>query len=346
MYKFSLKNYSVLYVLFFVLVFLSPHFFPNSYAHLEQSSSGGVMEGKYYSYIGFEPRNPLPGENSKIIFSIQDEYGNDLYDLETMLEIYSANMEKRLFYEPWKKRIVGDFEVPFVFEDRGTYQIVLSISDENNLKEHVISPRQIPSSSSSCDCTRVLFNVSVSENWNTIWNSLMVIVVILPFGVFGFAMLNNYKNKTSKQKLGKYETLRYVMMFLALAGGMIHLSVYIDHAPLRIEYGMFLLLAAISQIGFGLLLLSVLLTASIASQKNPQILRKRNTAVYLFGLFGTFVLLGLYIYAVSFPPPLSPENHPEHVDLSGIIAKSLEMSLVGVIVYVLYLENRVRQIML
>ncbi|WP_238523174.1 hypothetical protein [Nitrosopumilus maritimus] len=304
------------------------------------------MEGKYYSYIGFEPRNPTPGENSKIIFSIQDEHGNDLYELETMLEIYSTNMEKRLFYEPWTKRAIGDFEIPYVFEDKGTYQIVLSISEKNNTKEHVMPPRQIPSSSFNCDCTRVLFNVSVSENWNTIWNSLMVIVVILPFGVFGYALLNNYKNKTSKRKLGRYETLRYIMMFLALSGGVIHLSVYVDHVPLRIEYGMFLLLAAISQIGFGVLLLSVLLTDSTGMQKNTCILRRRNTTVYLFGLLGSLVLLGLYIYAVNFTPPLSPENHPEHIEISGIVAKSLEISLIGVILYVLYLENKIKQIML
>lgn len=314
---------------------------PNSYAHLEQSSSGGVMEGDYFSYVGFDPRNPAPDEPTKIIFSIQDENGNDMYDLETMVEIYSNSMGKRIFYEPWREQSIGDFEMPFIFEQSGTYQIVLSISEVNNPKEHVVSPRPSPSSSSDCDCTRVMFNVSISEDWNNIWTSLMVVILVLPFSVFGYAMWNNYKNKkNSNQKLSRHETLRYVIMLLAFAGGLIHLSIYVDHAPLRIEYGIFLLLAAISQIGFGVLLLSTVLFDSNKSQKELELSHRRNLAIYLFGLVGSGVLIGLYIYAVSFPPPLSPENHPEHVDVAGIIAKILELSLIGAIVYVMKLENR------
>ncbi len=316
-------------------------FLPISYAHLEQSSSGGVMQGNYFSYIGFDPRNPAPDEPVKIIFSIQDENGNDLYDIQTMVEIYSDSMEKRIFYEPWREQNIGDFETPFVFEKSGTHQIILSISEEDNLQEHVVAPRSIPSSSLDCDCTRVLFNVSVSENWDNIWNSLMVVILVLPFSVFGYAMWNNYKNKTdSKQKLSKHETLRYVVMFLAFAGGIIHLSIYVDHAPLRVEYGMFLLLTAISQIGFGVLVLSIVLFTPNMSQKELRIIHRRNTAVYLFGIIGSAILIGLYLYAITFTPPLSPENHPEHIDIAGILAKSLEIALIGVIVYVMNLEHK------
>jgi hypothetical protein len=316
-------------------------FLPISYAHLEQSSSGGVMQGNYFSYIGFDPRNPAPDEPVKIIFSIQDENGNDLYDIQTMVEIYSDSMEKRIFYEPWREQNIGDFEIPFVFEKSGTHQIILSISEEDNLQEHVVAPRSIPSSSLDCDCTRVLFNVSVSENWDNIWNSLMVVILVLPFSVFGYAMWNNYKNKkNSKQKLSKHETLRYVVMFLAFAGGIIHLSIYVDHAPLRVEYGMFLLLTAISQIGFGVLVLSTVLFTPNMSQKELRIIHRRNTAVYLFGIIGSAILIGLYLYAITFTPPLSPENHPEHIDIAGILAKSLEIALIGVIVYVMNLEHK------
>lgn len=340
LYEFYLKKQIKLIFFCFSLLFLS-FYLPNSYAHLERSSSGGIMEGGYFSYIGFEPRNPYPGEFTKIIFSIQDENGNDIYDIETMVEIYSKNMEKRLFYEPWKSQTIGDFEIPFVFEELGAHQIVLSISDEYNDQEHVVSPRQIPFSSSDCNCTRMLFNVSVSENWGSIWNSLMVFILVLPFSVFGYAMWNNYKNKrNSNQKLSRYETLRYVIMFLAFAGGIIHLSIYVDHAPLRVEYGMFLLLTAISQIGFGVLVLSTVLFAPNMSQKELRIIHHRNITIYLFGIIGSAVLIGLYIYAVSYPPPLSPENHPEDTDIAGIIAKSLEIVLIGVIVYVMNLERK------
>jgi hypothetical protein len=331
-------------IIFIFSLLILPFVFPNSYAHLEQSSSGGVMQGNYFSYIGFDPRNPAPNEHVEIIFSIQDKNGNDMHDIETMVEIYSDSMEKRIFYEPWNFQDIGDFEIPFVFEKSGAYQIILSVSEVNNLKEHVVSPRFMPSSSSDCDCTRVLFNVSVSENWNNIWTSLMVVILVLPFSVFGYAMWINYKNKqNSNQKLSRHETLRYVIMFLAFAGGLIHLSIYIDHAPIRIEYGIFLLLAAISQIGFGVLLLSTVLFVPKISQKSLINYHHRNLAIYLFGLIGSAVLVGLYIYAVSYPPPLSPESHPEHIDMAGIIAKILELSLIGVIVYVMKLENRLVQ---
>jgi len=333
-------------IIIFVFTLLSFSIIPtNSYAHLEKSSSGGVMEGKYNIFIGFEPRYPSPGESTKITFSIQDFDGNDMYDIETMVEIYSTNMENRIFYESWNEQKIGDFEIPFIFENIGTYQIILWISEDGNLKEHVVPLRQIPSSLSECDCTRVLFNVSVSETWKDIWNSLMVIIVVLPCSVFGYAMWKNYKNKEkSNQKTSKHETLRYVIMFLAFAGGMIHLSIYVDHVPLRVEYGLFLLLAAISQIGFGVLFLSTLLFDSNVQQKEFRSIYRRNIAVYLFGLIGSVVLLGLYIYSVSYPPPLSPENHPEIIGIAGIVAKTLEISLIGVITYVMFLENKLNRL--
>lgn len=343
--KFYFKKQIKIIIIFSTLLFLTSNFFPNSHAHLERSSAGGVMMGQYYSYIGFEPRNPTPEETTKIIFSIQDENWNDVYNIETMVEIYSANMEKRLFFEPWKARNVGDFELPFIFEKSGTYQIVLSISEKNNIKEQFPPPRMIPSSSFDCDCIRVLFNISVSEDWNNIWNSLMIIILVLPFSVFGYAMWNNYQNKrNSKQKLGKYETLRYVITLLAFAGGLIHLAIYVDHAPLRVEYGLFLLLAAISQIGFGALVLSTLLFSSNLFQTDFRNFHRRNLAIYLFGLIGSIILIGLYVYTVNFSLPLSPENYSEKIEVAGIFAKVLEMSLIGVILYVMYWENKLKQV--
>lgn len=336
MFIFLEKKFLLSAVLFSLL------FFPvlsNSYAHLEHGSSGGVMQGKYFTFIGLDPKSPSPGIPAKIIFSIQDENANDVYDIETMVEIYSSNMEKRLFYQPWTVQHIGDFDVPFVFEDPGAYQIVLSVSEDDNPKKHVVSPRQTPSSSSDCNCTRMLFNVSVSETWDVIWNSLMVIIVVLPFSVFGYAMWKNYRN--INEKLSVYETLRYAIMFLAFAGGLIHLSIYVDHVPLRIEYGLFLLLAAISQIGFGVLSLSTLLFDT--ARQEPESTYRRNMAIYFFGLIGSAVLIGLYVYAISYPPPLSPENHPEHIDIAGISAKALEISLIGVIVYVINHERMRRK---
>lgn len=47
----------------------------------------------------------------------------------------------------------------------------------------------------------------------------------------------------------------------------------------------------------------------------------------LFGLAGTAVLIGLYVYTVIFPPPFSPTNQPEEIGIDGVIAKSLETYL-------------------
>jgi hypothetical protein len=63
-------------------------------------------------------------------------------------------------------------------------------------------------------------------------------------------------------------------------------------------------------------------------------------AVNLFGLVGTAVLLGLYAYSVTLPPPLSPTGVPESVDIAGILAKSVEVFTVIGIVYLMRLEKR------
>ena len=62
--------------------------------------------------------------------------------------------------------------------------------------------------------------------------------------------------------------------------------------------------------------------------------------VNLFGLIGTGVLVGLYIYVVLFPPPLSPTNAPEIVDIAGILAKTVELLLIGGIVSLMIWEKR------
>lgn len=342
--NFCLKKTSICFMVFAVL-FL-PSIIPNSFAHLEQSSSGGVIAGKYFSYIGFEPRNPIPGEFTKMIFSVQDEQGNDLFNIQTMVEIYDVNEEKRIFLETWKNQKIGDFETNFAFEEPGTYQIVLSISEENTQKEHVTPPRQALSSTLDCNCTRALFNISISEYWDDVWSLLLVVIIVLPASIFGYAMLMNFKNKAKFQKkLSRQEILQYVIVFLAIAGGLVHLSIYVDHVPLRIEYGIFLLLAAITQIGFGVLFLSILFIDSNIMEKRFQDFNyHRFQAINLFGLVGSGVLLGLYTYAVSFIPPLSPENHPEEIELVGVIAKSLEISLMVIIAYIMIWAKKLKQI--
>jgi membrane protease YdiL (CAAX protease family) len=169
----------------------------------------------------------------------------------------------------------------------------------------------------------------------------MIVAIILVCTVFGMAVAMNYlKNKTDKKQQTTREVLNYFVVFLAIAGGLIHMSIYIEHAPLRIEYAMFLLLAAISQVGFGVLFLTVLMfessTEIIKSGKSNY---KKNIMIYLFGLIGSVILVGLYTYVVTFSLPLSSYPDPEHIEISGIIAKSLEISLIVIISYLLYYEH-------
>ncbi|MFY9794226.1 MAG: hypothetical protein WAJ93_00900, partial [Candidatus Nitrosopolaris sp.] len=67
---------------------------------------------------------------------------------------------------------------------------------------------------------------------------------------------------------------------------------------------------------------------------------KKSAILNLFGLIGSSVLLGLYIYSVALPPPLSPINRPEAVDVAGILDKSLEVVLIIGIVYLMRLEKK------
>jgi len=67
---------------------------------------------------------------------------------------------------------------------------------------------------------------------------------------------------------------------------------------------------------------------------------RKTIIINLFGLLGTGVLIGLYTYSVIFPPPLSPSNEPEEIDLAGILDKSLEIFLFGGIIYLMKWEKK------
>lgn len=78
---------------------------PQSYAHLEHSARYNgqmTLTDKYYVYQALEPEYARPGEPSQIIFSIQNMDGNDVYDTETMVEIYQYD-GTRIQYYPWAK---------------------------------------------------------------------------------------------------------------------------------------------------------------------------------------------------------------------------------------------------
>lgn len=320
---------------------------PQSYAHLEHSARyNGQMAiiDKYYVYQALEPEYARPGEPSQIIFSIQDMDGNDVYDIETMVEIYQFT-GNRIQYYPWAKQTVGDFSVPYTFKDQGVYQIVISIADDRINQDRAVVPRSILGDTGGCNCQRTIFNVSISENFGTVYNSAMTVVAILPLTVLGLVLGFNYKDKKRKglySNLSKQEILKYAMMFLGLAGGIIHLAVYSEHASVRLAYSVFLLIAGSTQVAYGVMYVLITLyeTAGAESKESAKTHYCKTVAVNLIGLIGTVILLGLYTYVVIFPPPLSPNNMPQAIDFGGILAKSVEVPLVIGITYLMIWEKK------
>jgi MFS family permease len=179
--------------------------------------------------------------------------------------------------------------------------------------------------------------------------SLLVTLALLGI-VLGITFRNRMKNKKEETangslsaKLSAKEYLKYAVMLVAIAGGIVHLMVYSMHASLRLEYSIFLISAGGMQVAYGVLYTFVTITtAEQLTTKNREYAKRqyrRTLYVNIFGLVGSCVLLGLYTYSVIFPPPLSPTNVPDKVELAGVLAKSLEAFLVIGIVYLIRWEK-------
>lgn len=315
-----------------------------AYAHFDHFShynGRGDGVGQYYVYEALEPDYAGPGEPAAIMFSVQDHDGRDTYNLETMVEIYSSSGERVKAF-PWTKQDVGDFTVFYTFPQVGSYQIVLSIADGPVNTNSIDPPRGTLGSASGCNCERLIFNVSISQGFGTIYNTTLAIAVFGPLAIFGAVLGLTYR---SKKKSGRFasapgDTMRYIVTLAAIAGGLVHFAIYSGHASLRIEYSIFLIVAGGMQVTYGILYTLMTLNASTAGKAKPQDHYRKTVAVNLFGLVGTAVLLGLYAYSVTLPPPLSPTGLPESVDVAGILAKSVEVFTVIGIVYLMRLEKR------
>ena len=330
---------------------LLPFFFSTgpAYAHFEHFAhynNRGDEVGRYYAYEQLEPEYAGPNEPVAIMFSVQDRDDHDTYNINTMVEIYSAKTGERLEAWPWTKQEIGDFQVFYNFPEIGNYQIVLSVAKEGGSVNPtgIDAPRTALSAITGCNCYRTIFNVSISNNFGMIWNTTMLLAFIVPLSVFGSVLAWNYRSRIKSgrryQSSGEQsETAKYVVMLAAVAGGIVHLAVYAEHASLRLEYSIFLLVAGVVQIAYGVAYTVLTLAGQGTNESAHQHYRK-TLAVNLFGLVGTGVLLGLYAYAVTFPPPLSPNNVPEDIDTAGILAKAIEVFTVIGIVYIMRLEKQ------
>ena len=321
-----------------------------AYAHFEHfthyNNRGGDV-GPYYAYEALEPEYAAPNEPIAVMFSVQDLDGRDTYNIDTMVEIYSATTGERLKAWPWTRQEIGDFQVFYNFPELGSYQIVLSVANDGNNPANlngIDQPRETLSSTAGCNCDRVIFNVSITKNFGTIWYTMMLISVSLPLSVLGGVLVWNYRRRVIK-KSGMYgtrtqgDTARYIIMLAAIAGGIVHLAVYAEHASLRLEYSIFLLVAAGMQIVYGVAYTLLTLAGQAANESAHKYYQKK-VAVNLFGLVGTGVLIALYAYSVILPPPLSPNDRPESIDIAGILAKAIEVFTVIGIVYLMRLEKQ------
>jgi hypothetical protein len=335
--------------------------------------------GDYISYIALEPEYGTTEHPGRLTFSVQDFEGNDIYNISTMVEVYDPINGKRIHLFPWTFRDVGDFHLFYQFPKKGSYQIVLSIRDNAegtssiNYGESISGlsvepPRSILGDISNCGCTRTIFNISIANTFGTIQNSLFLICIMSPLVLLGVVLSKNYyKRKVMRKRrenngssdtspdpwdnqnnvktgivdsAGKKEFIKYTIMLLALAGGIVHLIVFPQHGSLHVYYSIFLLAAAGGQVAYGVLYFLVMLSKPFYEMpiKNGGEIRStylNNMAVNLFGFIGTAVLVGLYIYVLFFPPPLSPTNQPEEIDIAGILAKSLEVTLLIGIAFII-----------
>jgi heme/copper-type cytochrome/quinol oxidase subunit 3 len=331
---------------------------PKSYAHfghLAHYNTGGVGMGKYYINEQIDPEYTRSGQPSKIRFSIQDTNGNDVYNIVTMVEIYSESTGERVNAYPWTKQDTGDFDLYYVFPRVGLYEIVISIADGANSNRVNLygldPPRSILSSNLNCNCDRAVFNMSVSDNFGNIFNSAVFVGIISAIVVFGVVLVFKYRKRAKLrssgsnlyQNLTKNEVIKYSVLLLAISSGIVHLAVYSEHGGLRIEYSIFLLTAGATQIAYSMLYILLTITDQSSTGQSREFAKlyyRKSVIINLFGLIGSSVLLGLYAYSVTLPPPLSPNNVPEDIDFGGILDKALELALVIGIVYLMRSEKR------
>ncbi len=333
---------AVLLTAFLVLMFAAS--IPVAYGHFDHfahynARGGGV--GEYYVFMQLEPDYTPPGEPAAILFSVQDREGRDTYNIQTMVEVYASSGDRLQAY-PWTMRESGDFEVYYTFSERGSYQVVLSISDGEVNSNAIDPPRTTLVSRAGCNCERLIFNVAISDIFGTIYVSTIAGAVFAPLALFGAVLGLTYR---SRKKSGKFvsspgDTMRYIVTFAAIAGGLVHFAVYSGHASLRIEYSIFLIAAGGMQVTYGVLYTMLTLVSPTTGRASPRHHYRKTLAVNLFGLVGTAILLGLYAYTVTVTPPLSPNQGPEDVDVAGILAKSVEVFVVVGIVYLMRLEKK------
>lgn len=310
---------------------------PGAFAHLEHLPHYNGMQTSIENYIiqqSLEPEYAAPGEVTEITFSVQDNRGNDIENVETMVEIYESS-GKRVYVLPWTARDTGDFVLFYTFPEASNYQLVLSIANGPVNHNNIDPPRSIITSPAGCNCERVISNINISTSFGLISSSTMLAALILACTVAGSVLWMNYHRGTLREKKDYRRLLKYAVMLAAIGGGTLHIVIFAAHATIRLEYSIFLIVAGGMQVTYGMLYAFITLNTPTVGTRCH-----KSMAINLFGLAGTAILIGLYTYSLVFPQPLSPTGQPEDLSLEGILAKSLEIFLVAGILYLIRSERK------
>lgn len=96
---------------------------PITFAHLSHTPhyNGGSNRdgmGKYYPYMALDPEYAAPNQPTQITFSVQDFDGKDVYNIETMVEIYQESTGDRVkgFPGPFKILEISAFITSFLIQ--------------------------------------------------------------------------------------------------------------------------------------------------------------------------------------------------------------------------------------
>ena len=315
---------------------------PTAFAHLSHLPHyNGMQRGveNYLIHQALEPEYAGPGQLTAIIFSIQDHNGNDTTDVETMVEIYASSGERVKAF-PWTKHDIGDFVLYYTFPQAGNYHLIVSVANGPVNSNAIDPPRGTLLSTAGCNCERVVSNLSISASFGDIFTYTVLGAVFVPLGGLGTVLWLSYRKKRSAGQLrDTSEIVKYAVMLFAVGGGLVHFAVFSDHASLRLEYPIFLIVAGGMQVSYGIMYIMLTMTSETVTLSPRQYYRK-TVALNLFGMAGTAVLVGLYTYSVIFPPPLSPVDQPEAVSIAGVLAKSVEVFLVIGILYLMRFEKK------
>lgn len=318
---------------------------PQAFAHFDHLPHDNGIERGTENYIvnqALEPEYPAPGELTALLFSIQDLNGNDAKNVETMIEVYSSTGERVKAF-PWTMHDVGDFTLYYTFPQAGNYYMIISVANGPVNSNSIDPPRSILLSSAGCNCERVVSNLNISSSIGNIFTYTVIGAVFVPLGGVGAVLWASFRKKRNMGQLrDRKELVKYAIMLSAIGGGMIHFAVYSEHGSLRLEYPIFLITAGGMQVAYGMLYIMFSLTSSAGLMGSHRYYRK-TVALNLFGLAGTAVLVGLYTYSVILPPPLSPTDKPEPIDAEGVAAKSIEIFLIGGILYLMRYEKKMMQ---